>query len=115
MTMAPSQLGAFTRSRSGAQDRANIEYHVQPLSLDKFGEPLHPFPAFTASVCNLRPTSRGASRCRSRRSGAGAGDPRRTTSAPTEDRRVAADCDPRHARASCAQPALREVSGRRSI
>ena len=39
--------------------RPNVEYHVQPLSLDKFGEPLHPFPAFTASVCNLRPTSRG--------------------------------------------------------
>jgi choline dehydrogenase-like flavoprotein len=59
MTMAPSQLGAFTRSDS-TQDRANIQYHVQPLSLDKFGEPLHPFPAFTASVTNVRPTSRGA-------------------------------------------------------
>ena len=59
MTMAPSQLGAFTRS-DPTQDRANIQYHVQPLSLDKFGEPLHPFPAFTASVTNIRPTSRGA-------------------------------------------------------
>ena len=59
MTMAPSQLGAFTRSDS-TRDRANIQYHVQPLSLDKFGEPLHPFPAFTASVTNIRPTSRGA-------------------------------------------------------
>ena len=59
MTMAPSQLGAFTKSDS-TQDRANIQYHVQPLSLDKFGEPLHPFPAFTASVANMRPTSRGA-------------------------------------------------------
>src|SRR5688572_30469051 len=59
MTMAPSQLGLFTRSDS-MQDRANIQYHVQPLSLDRFGEPLHPFPAFTASVANLRPTSRGA-------------------------------------------------------
>jgi len=58
MTMSPSQLGLFTRSDS-TQDRANIQYHVQPLSLDKFGEPLHPFPAFTASVANLRPTSRG--------------------------------------------------------
>lgn len=58
MTMAPSQLGAFTRSDS-TQDRANIQYHVQPLSLDRFGEPLHPFPAFTASVANIRPTSRG--------------------------------------------------------
>ena len=58
MSMAPSQLGAFARS-SPTQTRANVQYHVQPLSLEKFGEPLHPFPAFTASVCNLRPTSRG--------------------------------------------------------
>jgi choline dehydrogenase len=58
LTMAPSQLGAFARS-SPEQTRANVQYHVQPLSLEKFGEPLHPFPAFTASVCNLRPTSRG--------------------------------------------------------
>jgi choline dehydrogenase len=58
MSMAPSQLGAFTRS-SPEQPFTNIEYHVQPLSLDAFGEPLHSFPAFTASVCNLNPTSRG--------------------------------------------------------
>src|SRR6185369_10618490 len=58
MTMAPSQLGAFTKS-DPTQSTANIQYHVQPLSLDKFGEPLHPFPAFTASVTNVRPTSRG--------------------------------------------------------
>jgi len=58
MSMAPSQLGAFTRS-SPDQQHPNIEYHVQPLSLDAFGEPLHSFPAFTASVCNLNPTSRG--------------------------------------------------------
>ncbi|MFJ3047267.1 GMC family oxidoreductase [Herbaspirillum chlorophenolicum] len=58
MSMAPSQLGAFARS-DPSQARANLEYHVQPLSLEKFGDPLHPFPAFTASVCNLRPTSRG--------------------------------------------------------
>ena len=58
MSMAPSQLGAFTRS-DPSQPWPNIEYHVQPLSLDAFGEPLHPFPAFTASVCNLNPTSRG--------------------------------------------------------
>jgi len=58
MSMAPSQLGAFTRS-SPDQPYPNIEYHVQPLSLDAFGEPLHSFPAFTASVCNLNPTSRG--------------------------------------------------------
>ena len=58
MSMAPSQLGAFARSNA-AQTSANIQYHVQPLSLNKFGEPLHPFPAFTASVCNLRPSARG--------------------------------------------------------
>ena len=59
MSMAPSQLGAFTRS-DAAQTHPNIEYHVQPLSLEAFGEPLHPFAAFTASVCNLNPTSRGS-------------------------------------------------------
>jgi choline dehydrogenase len=58
MSMAPSQLGAFTRS-SPEQPAANLEYHVQPLSLDAFGEPLHRFDAFTASVCNLNPESRG--------------------------------------------------------
>lgn len=58
MSMAPSQLGAFAKS-GPEQTSANLEYHVQPLSLEKFGEDLHPFPAFTASVCNLRPTSRG--------------------------------------------------------
>ena len=58
MSMSPSQLGAFTRS-DPAQPHANLEYHVQPLSLDAFGEPLHSFPAFTASVCDLRPQSRG--------------------------------------------------------
>ncbi|MDP9107888.1 MAG: GMC family oxidoreductase N-terminal domain-containing protein [Pseudomonadota bacterium] len=58
MSMAPSQLGAFARS-DPTQSRANLQYHVQPLSLEKFGDPLHTFPAFTASVCNLRPTSRG--------------------------------------------------------
>jgi choline dehydrogenase len=58
MSMAPSQLGAFTRS-DPAQPYPNLEYHVQPLSLDAFGQPLHTFNAFTASVCNLNPTSRG--------------------------------------------------------
>jgi choline dehydrogenase len=58
LSMAPSQLGVFTRS-DASQLTPNLEYHVQPLSLDKFGDPLHHFPAFTASVCNLRPTSRG--------------------------------------------------------
>ena len=64
LTMAPSQLGVFTRS--GLEYATpNLEYHVQPLSLDKFGDPLHSFPAFTASVCNLRPTSRGHVRIQS--------------------------------------------------
>ncbi|HET9733860.1 MAG TPA: GMC family oxidoreductase N-terminal domain-containing protein [Burkholderiales bacterium] len=58
LTMPPSQLGAFAKS-DPAQPTANIEWHVQPLSLDKFGDPLHPFPAITPSVCNLRPASRG--------------------------------------------------------
>ncbi|MEI8401820.1 MAG: GMC family oxidoreductase N-terminal domain-containing protein [Alcaligenaceae bacterium] len=58
MSMAPSQLGVFAKS-DPQQTRANVEYHVQPLSLERFGEPLHSFPAFTASICNVRPTSRG--------------------------------------------------------
>jgi choline dehydrogenase len=58
LTMAPSQLGVFWQS-SDEHATPNLQYHVQPLSLDKFGDPLHPFPAFTASVCNLRPSSRG--------------------------------------------------------
>src|SRR5208282_4620601 len=65
MTMAPSQLGMFARS-SPDYATANIEFHVQPLSLDRFGEPLHDFPAITISVCNLRPTSRGATHAVSR-------------------------------------------------
>jgi choline dehydrogenase len=64
MSMAPSQLGAFTRS-SAEHAWPDIEYHVQPLSLDAFGEPLHRFDAFTASVCNLNPGSRGHVRIRS--------------------------------------------------
>jgi choline dehydrogenase len=58
MSMAPSQLGAFAKS-DRSQATPDLEFHVQPLSLERFGEPLHTFPAFTASVCNLRPTSRG--------------------------------------------------------
>ncbi|MFG1299767.1 GMC family oxidoreductase N-terminal domain-containing protein [Xanthobacter sp. V3C-3] len=65
LTMAPSQLGIFTRS-DPHQERANIQFHVQPLSLDKFGEPLHRFPAITVAACNLRPTSRGEVRLASR-------------------------------------------------
>jgi len=64
MSMAPSQLGIF--AKSGPEfATANLEYHVQPLSLDKFGEPLHPFPAITMSVCNLRPEARGSVRIKS--------------------------------------------------
>jgi choline dehydrogenase len=69
MSMSPSQLGAFSRSDPN-QNFANLEYHVQPLSLDAFGEDLHAFPAFTASVCNLNPTSRGSVRIRSPRADA---------------------------------------------
>ncbi|WP_298279581.1 GMC family oxidoreductase N-terminal domain-containing protein, partial [uncultured Bradyrhizobium sp.] len=64
LTMAPSQLGIFTRS-DATRSRANIQFHVQPLSLDKFGDPLHRFPAITVSACNLQPTSRGTVRIRS--------------------------------------------------
>ena len=105
MTMAPSQLGAFTKS-DPTQDRANIQYHVQPLSLEKFGEPLHPFPAFTASVTNIRPTSRGALTLKS-------ADPAQPPAiapnylATPEDQLVAADTI-RITRKIVAQPALRK-------
>jgi choline dehydrogenase-like flavoprotein len=65
LTMAPSQLGIFTRS-DATRERANIQFHVQPLSLDKFGDPLHRFSAITVSACNLQPSSRGTVRLRSR-------------------------------------------------
>ena len=65
LTMPPSQLGAFAKSDPG-RNSANIEWHVQPLSLDRFGEPLHRFDAITPSVCNLQPTSRGHVRITSR-------------------------------------------------
>lgn len=64
LAMAPSQFGAFTRS-SPDFATPNVEFHIQPLSLDRFGEPMHPFGAFTVSVCNLRPTSRGGIHARS--------------------------------------------------
>ncbi len=103
MSMAPSQLGAFTRS-DPAQPHANIEYHVQPLSLDAFGEPLHSFPAFTASVCNLNPTSRGSVHLKSPRFGdAPAIAPNYLST--DEDRKVAAD-SLRVTRRIAAQPAL---------
>ena len=65
LTMAPSQLGLFARS-DDTVETPDLEYHVQPLSLDKFGDPLHTFPAFTASVCDLRPQSRGSIHIRDR-------------------------------------------------
>jgi choline dehydrogenase len=103
MSMAPSQLGAFTRSTPD-QPYPNIEYHVQPLSLDAFGEPLHSFPAFTASVCNLNPTSRGTVQIRSARfEDAPAIAPNYLSTA--EDRKVAAD-SLRVTRRIVAQPAL---------
>ncbi len=89
LTMPPSQLGAFAKS-DPAQPTANIEWHVQPLSLDKFGEPLHPFPAITPSVCNLRPTSRGWLRIRSADPFA-APEIKVNYLATDEDRQVAAD------------------------
>lgn len=105
LTMAPSQLGAFTRS-SSAYDLPNIQYHIQPLSLDKFGDPLHTFDAFTVSVCNLRPVSRGSIHARST-------DPEDAPviapnylSAP-EDRQVAVDAI-RVSRDIVAQPALQQ-------
>jgi len=103
MSMAPSQLGAFTRS---SPDKAwpDLEYHVQPLSLDAFGEPLHSFNAITASVCNLNPTSRGTVQIQS-------ADPAMAPLiAPNylstdEDRRIAAE-SLRLTRRIVAQPAL---------
>jgi choline dehydrogenase-like flavoprotein len=104
LTMAPSQLGLFTRSDLD-QERANLEYHVQPLSLDRFGEPLHKFPAFTASVCNLRPTSRGYVRLRSREA-ADAPIIKPNYLSTDEDRRIAVDAI-RLTRRIAAQPALK--------
>jgi choline dehydrogenase-like flavoprotein len=89
LTMAPSQLGAFTRS-SPDYATPNLQFHIQPLSLDKFGEDPHPFPAFTASVCNLRPASRGTVRIRS----SNASEPpfiRPNYLSADEDQRVAVD------------------------
>lgn len=103
MSMSPSQLGAFTRSDPG-RAHANLEYHVQPLSLEAFGEDLHDFPAMTVSVCNLNPTSRGHVRI--------ASNDFRAPPAITpnyldtdEDRKIAAD-SLRQVRAIMAQPAM---------
>jgi choline dehydrogenase len=103
LTMAPSQLGGFTRS-SPDHASANVEIHTQPLSLDKFGEPLHRFNAFTSSICNLRPTSRGYVRIKGP-------DPRAAPAihcrylSTDEDRRVAIDAL-RLTRRIASQPAL---------
>ena len=109
MSMAPSQLGAFTRS-SPERTWPNIEYHVQPLSLEAFGEPLHAFDAFTASVCNLNPTSRGTVQIRSPRfDEAPAIAPNYLST--DADRRVAAD-SLRVTRRIVAQPALARYAPR---
>jgi choline dehydrogenase len=103
LTMAPSQLGIFAKS-SPDFATANVEFHVQPLSLERFGEPLHDFPAITMSVCNLRPQSRGGVHAQSR-------DPatppliKPNYLSQEEDRRVAADSI-RLARRICAAPAM---------
>jgi choline dehydrogenase len=107
MSMAPSQLGAFTKT-DPSYDTPNVEYHVQPLSLDKFGEPLHDFSAFTASICNLRPESRGQVTINSP-------DPTAKPSiqpnylSATADRKVAADSI-RLTRRIVSQPALQKHS-----
>jgi choline dehydrogenase-like flavoprotein len=105
LTMAPSQLGCFMRS-SPDHATPNLQFHVQPLSLDRFGDALHPFPAFTASVCNLRPASRGTIRLASP-------DPMAPPSirpnylSAEEDRRVAIDSLRLARRIVAAQPLAR--------
>ena len=103
MSMSPSQLGAFTRSDQ-TRAHANLEYHIQPLSLDAFGEPLHRVPAFTASVCNLNPTSRGSVRITSNRHGDAPSIAPNYLSTE-EDRRVAIE-SLRQVRRIVQQPAL---------
>ncbi len=103
MTMAASQLGIFTRS-DAAQDRPNIQFHIQPLSLDRFGTPLHRFPAITVAPCNLRPSSRGTVRLASPQPGS---VPRIQPNylSTEDDRRIAAE-EMRLTRKLMAQPAL---------
>jgi choline dehydrogenase len=103
LTMAPSQLGIFTRS-DPHRERANIQFHVQPLSLDKFGDPLHRFPAITVSACNLQPTSRGTVRIRSAQANEAPSIAPNYLST-SEDREVAADAI-RTTRRLMKQPAL---------
>jgi choline dehydrogenase len=106
LTMSPSQLGAFACS-SREVARPNLEFHVQPLSLDSFGEPLHRFDAFTVSVCNLRPTARGTVRLRSADPGVPPAIAPSYLTTP-EDRAVAAD-SLRLVRAIVAAPALQPL------
>ncbi len=105
MSMAPSQLGTFAKS-DGSRETANLQYHIQPLSLAKFGEDLDPFPAFTASVCNLRPTSRGHVHITSPEPGAQP-EIRPNYLSTEDDRQVAADSI-RLTRHIVEQPALRK-------
>jgi choline dehydrogenase-like flavoprotein len=103
MTMAASQLCMITRS-DPSQERANVQFHIQPLSLDRFGTPLHRFPAITVSPCNLRPSSRGTVRITSSAMDA-APQIAPNYLSTDEDRRIAADCI-RLTRRLMAQPAL---------
>ena len=103
LTMAPSQLGGFAKS-DPSRETPNLEYHIQPLSCDKLGDPLHPFPAFTASVCNLRPESRGHVHIKSRDPKAAPAIRPNYLSHPA-DRQVAADAI-RLTRRICAARAL---------
>ena len=107
MSMAPSQLGAFTRSDPN-RPHANLEYHVQPLSLEAFGEDLHDFPAMTVSVCNLNPTSRGHVRISS---GSFRDAPKITPNYldTDDDRKVAAD-SLRQVREIMRQPSMQDYS-----
>ena len=107
LSMAPSQLGAFARS-SPEYATPNLQFHVQPLSLDRFGEPLHPFPAMTVSVCNLRPTSRGSIHARSPDPGEPPAIQPNYLATP-EDERVAVQ-SLRLARRIVAQPPLQRYS-----
>ena len=116
LTMAPSQLGLFTRSDRD-QERANLEYHVQPLSLDRFGEPLHKFPAFTASVCQFaadQPRRRAVALARSdRRAGNRAELPVDRPGSPHRGQLDPADAAHRRATGAPAVPPRRISAGSR--
>ena len=107
MTMAPSHMGAFIKS-SESYATPNVQIHVQPLSLDAFGEPLHTFPAITISACNLRPSSRGSVHARTAKPEDGPIISPNYLSTP-EDQQVAIDCLKR-VREIVAQPALQQYA-----